>query len=91
MERQKTAEKERLFLVYAKQWWREYLQIRPSHNSRLVKIFAQVCILYEKVSQLYLRFTGCKHQFQLTLICKMYLFQISENLFVKQNADFVII
>lgn len=49
LERQKTAEKERLFLVYAKQWWREYLQIRPSHNSRLVKIFAQVCK--------YLRFT----------------------------------
>lgn len=41
LERQKTAEKQRLFLVYAKQWWREYLQIRPSHNSRLVKIFAQ--------------------------------------------------
>uniref|UniRef100_A0A8C5QYR8 Centrosomal protein of 76 kDa n=1 Tax=Leptobrachium leishanense TaxID=445787 RepID=A0A8C5QYR8_9ANUR len=41
IERQKTAEKERLFLVYAKQWWREYLQIRPSHNTRLVKIFAQ--------------------------------------------------
>ncbi|XP_018412337.1 PREDICTED: centrosomal protein of 76 kDa isoform X1 [Nanorana parkeri] len=41
LERQKTAEKERLFLVYAKQWWREYLQIRPSHSSRLVKIFAQ--------------------------------------------------
>ncbi|XP_023580586.1 centrosomal protein of 76 kDa [Trichechus manatus latirostris] len=41
LERQKTAERERLFLVYAKQWWREYLQIRPSHNSRLVKIFAQ--------------------------------------------------
>lgn len=46
LERQKTAEKERLFLVYAKQWWREYLQIRPSHNSRLVKIFAQVCKLH---------------------------------------------
>ncbi|XP_068788229.1 centrosomal protein of 76 kDa isoform X3 [Struthio camelus] len=41
LERQKTAEKERLFLVYAKQWWREYLQIRPTHNIRLVKIFAQ--------------------------------------------------
>ncbi|KAJ7418400.1 Centrosomal protein of 76 kDa [Willisornis vidua] len=41
LERQKTAEKERLFLVYAKQWWREYLQIRPTHNTRLVKIFAQ--------------------------------------------------
>ncbi|XP_069476932.1 centrosomal protein of 76 kDa isoform X2 [Ambystoma mexicanum] len=41
LEHQKTAEKERLFLVYAKQWWREYLQIRPSHSTRLVKIFAQ--------------------------------------------------
>ncbi|XP_061450875.1 centrosomal protein of 76 kDa isoform X2 [Rhineura floridana] len=41
LERQKTAEKERLFLVYAKQWWREYLQIRTLHNTRLVKIFAQ--------------------------------------------------
>ncbi|XP_032875313.1 centrosomal protein of 76 kDa isoform X3 [Amblyraja radiata] len=41
LERQKTAEKERLYLIYAKQWWREYLQIRPSHNTRLVKIFAQ--------------------------------------------------
>nr|XP_006636031.1 PREDICTED: centrosomal protein of 76 kDa [Lepisosteus oculatus] len=41
LERQKSAEKERLFLVYAKQWWREFLQIRPSHNTKLVKIFAQ--------------------------------------------------
>ncbi|KAL0963299.1 hypothetical protein UPYG_G00304330 [Umbra pygmaea] len=41
LERQKTAEKERLFLVYAKQWWREFLEIRHSHQSKLVKIFAQ--------------------------------------------------
>ncbi|KAJ8013424.1 hypothetical protein DPEC_G00053120 [Dallia pectoralis] len=41
MERQKTAEKERLFLVYAKQWWREFLEIRDSHRSKMVKIFAQ--------------------------------------------------
>ncbi|XP_056142658.1 centrosomal protein of 76 kDa [Lampris incognitus] len=41
LERQKTAEKERLFLVYAKQWWREFLEIHPSHQSKLVKIFAQ--------------------------------------------------
>ncbi|XP_072251049.1 centrosomal protein of 76 kDa isoform X2 [Leuresthes tenuis] len=41
LERQRTAEKERLFLVYAKQWWREFLEIRPSHQSKLVKIFAQ--------------------------------------------------
>lgn len=41
LERQRTAEKERLFLAYAKQWWREFLEIRPSHQSKLVKIFAQ--------------------------------------------------
>uniref|UniRef100_A0A673HZD4 Centrosomal protein 76 n=1 Tax=Sinocyclocheilus rhinocerous TaxID=307959 RepID=A0A673HZD4_9TELE len=43
LERQKTAEKERLFLVYAKQWWQEFdpREIRPSHQSKLVKIFAQ--------------------------------------------------
>jgi centrosomal protein CEP76 len=42
MEKARKAEKERLFLVYAKQWWHEYLQIRTSHKDRLVKIFAQV-------------------------------------------------
>ncbi|KAM4735064.1 centrosomal protein of 76 kDa [Anableps anableps] len=41
LERQRTAEKERLFLVYAKQWWREFLEIRSSNQSKLVKIFAQ--------------------------------------------------
>lgn len=40
MEKAKKAERERLFLIYAKQWWKEYLQIRPSHNERLIKIFA---------------------------------------------------
>ena len=42
LEKNRQAEKERLFLVYAKQWWKEYLQIRPHHKERLVKIFAQV-------------------------------------------------
>ncbi|CAB3981640.1 Centrosomal of 76 kDa [Paramuricea clavata] len=41
LEHGKIAERERLFLVYAKQWWREFLQIRPQHSDRLVKIFAQ--------------------------------------------------
>ncbi|XP_076016712.1 centrosomal protein of 76 kDa [Genypterus blacodes] len=41
LERQRTVEKERLFLLYAKQWWREFLEIRPSHQSKMVKIFAQ--------------------------------------------------
>lgn len=40
LEKQRSSERERLFLVYAKQWWKEYLQIRPSHSQRLVKIFA---------------------------------------------------
>ena len=43
LEKSRHAEKERLFLVYAKQWWKEFLQIRSSHKDRLVKIFAQVC------------------------------------------------
>ncbi|XP_054637858.1 centrosomal protein of 76 kDa isoform X1 [Dunckerocampus dactyliophorus] len=41
LERQRTAEKERAFLVYAKQWWREFLEIRSSNESKMVKIFAQ--------------------------------------------------
>ncbi|XP_051921542.1 centrosomal protein of 76 kDa isoform X2 [Hippocampus zosterae] len=41
LERQRTAEKERIFLVYAKQWWREFLEIRTSNQSKMVKIFAQ--------------------------------------------------
>jgi len=42
LEKTKKAERERLFLVYAKQWWKEYCQIRPSQSDRRVKIFAQV-------------------------------------------------
>ena len=41
MEHSKNTERERLFLVYAKQWWKEYLEIRDDHKNRLVKIFAQ--------------------------------------------------
>lgn len=41
LEHSRIAERERLFLVYAKQWWKEFLQIRASHSNRLVKIFAQ--------------------------------------------------
>ncbi len=40
LEKQRKDERERLFLVYTKQWWREYLEIRLSHSQRLVKIFA---------------------------------------------------
>jgi len=46
MERTNKAQRERLFITYAKRWWDEYLQIRSSHNERLVKIFARVsCIV----------------------------------------------
>ncbi|EDV29045.1 uncharacterized protein TRIADDRAFT_18537 [Trichoplax adhaerens] len=41
LEHNRATEKERLFLVYAKRWWQEYIQIRPVHSKRLVKIFAQ--------------------------------------------------
>lgn len=32
-------EKYKAFVVYAKKWWNEFLQIRQSHSKRLVKIF----------------------------------------------------
>jgi len=41
LEHSKNTERERLFLVYAKQWWKEYLEIRDDHKNRIVKIFAQ--------------------------------------------------
>lgn len=41
LERARNSEKDRLFMIYAKQWWNEYLQIRPEyHKQRLVKIYA---------------------------------------------------
>lgn len=42
LERTNKAQRERLFITYAKRWWDEYLQIRSSHSERLVKIFARV-------------------------------------------------
>lgn len=42
LEHSKNTERERLFLVYAKQWWKEFLEIREDNKNRLVKIFAQV-------------------------------------------------
>ena len=41
VERRRSAEREQLFLVYAKQWWKEFLQIRVEHAHRIVKIFSQ--------------------------------------------------
>jgi centrosomal protein CEP76 len=41
LERSNRAQRERLFITYAKRWWDEFLQIRPTHNERLVKIFAR--------------------------------------------------
>eukprot|EP01137_Pigoraptor_chileana_P005113 Opistho-2@47775 len=40
-ERSQANEHQRMFLVYAKQWWREFLQTRPSNASRMVRIFAE--------------------------------------------------
>ena len=42
LERGKQAEQDRRFLEYAKHWWREYLDIKPAHQDRLIKIFALV-------------------------------------------------
>ena len=41
LERSRVNEKNKGFFNYAKQWWKEYLQIRPENKNRLVKIFAQ--------------------------------------------------
>ena len=37
-EKSRSTEKERLFLNYAKQWWREFLSLRPDHSERIVKV-----------------------------------------------------
>jgi len=42
LEKANRAQRERLFVTYAQRWWQEYLQIRDTHNERLVKIFARV-------------------------------------------------
>ena len=42
LERQKETERKRLFILYAKQWWAEFIAIRgPSYGQRLVKVFAE--------------------------------------------------
>ena len=41
LEKTRNSEKDRLFMIYAKQWWNDFLQIRPEHHKqRLVKIYA---------------------------------------------------
>ncbi|GLG93151.1 Uncharacterized protein GBIM_00636 [Gryllus bimaculatus] len=34
-------EQDRIFLLYAKTWWKEYLSLRPEHSRRTVKLFHQ--------------------------------------------------
>jgi len=46
LEKANRAQRERLFITYAKQWWDEYLQIRDTHSERLAKIFARVSNKY---------------------------------------------
>ncbi|XP_013777512.1 centrosomal protein of 76 kDa-like isoform X2 [Limulus polyphemus] len=41
LEKTQYDEKQILFLTYSKLWWQEYLEIRPEHSLRLVKIFTQ--------------------------------------------------
>jgi len=40
-ERDAEAEADRRFFGVAKQWWKDYLAIRPEHASRAVKIFSR--------------------------------------------------
>lgn len=42
LEKNHRADRDRLFLIYTTQWWREYLQIRPEHSNRIVKLYAHV-------------------------------------------------
>jgi len=51
LEHTKSTERERLFLIYAKQWWKEYLEIREEHRTRLVKIFGQVILVFVLVNK----------------------------------------
>lgn len=39
LEQARRAEQLRLFLIYSKQWWLEYSQMRPSHRVRKVPLF----------------------------------------------------
>lgn len=40
-EQSRQVESDRLLLNYVKQWWKDYLGIRPSHATRQVKLFAK--------------------------------------------------
>jgi centrosomal protein CEP76 len=64
MEHSKNTERERLFLIYAKQWWKEYLEIRDDNKNRLVKIFAQVGIFNSHYSEKLKTMFHKKCQFQ---------------------------
>ena len=59
MEHDRKLERERLFLMYTKQWWKEYLALRPAHSDRLVKIFTEVLTLdlYNHCSDIALLFS----------------------------------
>lgn len=40
LEKCKQEEIERLYLVFTRQWWKEYLEIRPEHQNRLMRLFS---------------------------------------------------
>ncbi|KAJ3085950.1 Centrosomal protein of 76 kDa [Quaeritorhiza haematococci] len=39
-EQRHDTESDRLFYAYAKKWWNDFVQVRPEHADRLVKVFA---------------------------------------------------
>ena len=40
-DREREAERDRRFFAAAKAWWKDFLQIRPEHAGRMVKLFAR--------------------------------------------------
>jgi centrosomal protein CEP76 len=41
LEHRKETERKRLFFIYSKNWWDEFISLRPNHSQRMVKIFAE--------------------------------------------------
>ena len=39
LEQSRSSEQQRLFLIYSKQWWSQYSQLRPVHRARKVPLF----------------------------------------------------
>lgn len=74
LEHSKSTERERLFLIYAKQWWKEYLEIREEHRTRLVKIFGQVKTKKKSENEFHRNFLLFKRMKMVLIILYSHLF-----------------